>query len=218
MQSLEKIRKGLIKKAVEIYERNVYFPEYCISEMFKQEKCLRYSQIIQDKDAHVSVDKPNFIICLKSKENLDMIVSYQSEEHNQAVNYSIAQISFCIKLIALILNFKLTFKLKYMFNYFQVKDFSGTRLAMNIYEPYECENALIYLYENLKILQQQAGVDFKRLKGVFDLLSLSESEFTGQYFSVPSCLPEAEGVIDSKEEKKIDEEVEEEWDLLNDSD
>lgn len=67
MQGLEKVRKGLIKNAVEVFERNAYFPEYCISEMFKQEKCLKYSQIIQDKDENLSVDKPNFIICLKSK-------------------------------------------------------------------------------------------------------------------------------------------------------
>lgn len=147
-----------------------------------------------------------------------MIVSYQSEEHNQAVNFSIAQISFCIKLISKILNFKLPFKLKYMFDYFQVEDFSGAKLMMNIYNPYECENALIYLYENLKILQQQAGVDFKRLKGVFDIGSLIESEHIGKYFSVPSCLPEAETAKNSENMPKNAEDSEDDWDLLNDSD
>lgn len=149
-----------------------------------------------------------------------MIVSYQSEEHNQAVNFSIAQISFCIKLISKILNFKLPFKLKYMFDYFQVEDFSGAKLTMNIYNPYECENALIYLYENLKILQQQAGVDFKKLKGVFDIGSLCDSEHIGKYFSVPSSLPES----DSDARKPLQplsknaEDSEDDWDLLNDSD
>ena len=63
---LEKIRKELIKKAAWIFENNLYFPEYCISDIFKLEKCMSYSQIIQDERENLSIDKPNFSICLKS--------------------------------------------------------------------------------------------------------------------------------------------------------
>ena len=66
IQNLEKLRRSLIEKTVEIYERNIYFPEFCISEMLVLEKVLRHSQIIQDKDGTTSVDKPNFIISFKS--------------------------------------------------------------------------------------------------------------------------------------------------------
>lgn len=65
--TLEKIRKDQIKQASWVFENNLYFPDYCISDMLKMEKCISYSQIIQDEHENLSIDKPNFTICLKSK-------------------------------------------------------------------------------------------------------------------------------------------------------
>lgn len=216
---LENIRKDLLKKAAKTFEINAYFPEYCISDMFKVEKCMRYSQIIKDDSENVSIDKPNFVISLRSKIYIDMIISYQSDEHNQAVNYSISQIAFFINAAALILNFDLIFKLKYKYNYFVVKDFAGTQIAMNILEPYECENALIYLYENLRLLQQHSGVDFSKTQGIFDIYSLINSPFVGRYFDIPSC-PDPIQKLNSKAEKIYtkNEPDEDEWEFIEDSD
>jgi hypothetical protein len=209
---LEKIRKNLIKKAAEVFEYNLYFPDYCISDMFKLEKCMSYSQIIQDQKENVSIDKPNFIICLKSNIKLDMIVPYQSDEHNHAVNYSISQIAFFIITAAFILNFELPFPLKYNFTHFIIKDLSDNSLSLNILEPYECENALIYLYQNLRILQQHAGADFSRVNGIFDIQAFVSSPFLGRYFDIPSVpLP-----YKKNKQKKVEEN--DDWELIEDSD
>ena len=65
-KKLEKLRRELIIKAAKIYENNAYFPEYCISDMFKKEKCMSHSQIIQEENENLSIEKPNYVISLKS--------------------------------------------------------------------------------------------------------------------------------------------------------
>ena len=177
--------------------------------MFKMEKCISYSQIIQDPKETLSIDKPNFIICLKSKLYLDMIVNYQSDEHNQAVNFSISQIAFFINAVSFILNFELPYQLNYKFLHFIVRDFFRTKLSLNILEPYECENALIYLYENLRVLQQHSGADFSKISGVFDIQNFVNSPFLGRYFDIPS-LPEKKSI------KKESSESDEDWEVLDD--
>jgi hypothetical protein len=141
-----------------------------------------------------------------------MIVSFQSDEHNQAVNFSISQIAMFVNTVSMILNFQLYFPMKYKYSYFQVKDFSGAKLCMNIFEPYECENALIYLYENFRTLQQHSGVDFSKVKGVFDVRSLIESPFLGKFFEIPSIEVVANEVGKNKEDEVED------WEILDDED
>jgi hypothetical protein len=179
--------------------------------MLVLEKFLRHSQIIQDKDGHVSIDKPNFIISFKSKRKIDMKVEYQSEEHNQALNYSIYQICFCINLISQILNFELPFPLKYKFSHFQVKDLSGNKLIIDVLHPYECENALIYVYEDLRILQQHSGVDFSNLRGVLDIPSLIKSQSTGKYLEEPSSTSDIQVKAEVESEDS-------DWELLGEGD
>lgn len=143
-----------------------------------------------------------------------MIISYQSEEHNQAVNFSIAQIAFFLNAVSWVLNCELPFPMTYKRSHFQIKNWEGTKLALNILEPYECENALIYLYENLRVLQQHAGVDFSKIKGVFDIKGLVDALFLGRLTDIPS-LP---STIAKEEVKKKPESEEEDWEILDESD
>lgn len=140
-----------------------------------------------------------------------MIVHYQSDEHNQAVNYSISQIAYFINTVSMILNFELPFALENKFSHFVISDFAGAVLSLNILEPYEFENALIYLYEDFRILQQHSGVDFSQVKGIFDIKSLEESPFLGRYFDIPS-LPLLENL---RKISKVEEE--DDWELLDDN-
>ena len=182
--------------------------------MLKMERCIRYSQIIQDEEGSLSIDKPGCNICLKSTIYLDMIVHYQSEEHNQAVNYSMSQIALFLNTVSMILNTELPFPLENKFTHFAVIDFAGVAISLNIYEPYEFENALIYLYENFRVLQQHSGVDFSKVSGIFDIKSLEESPYLGRYFDNPSM-----HLIEESRPQKIEEPVEEDdWELLDDSD
>jgi hypothetical protein len=65
-KKLESLRRELIIKAAKIFENNAYFPEYCISDVFKKEKCMSHSQIIQEANENLSIEKPNYVISLKS--------------------------------------------------------------------------------------------------------------------------------------------------------
>lgn len=138
-----------------------------------------------------------------------MRVEYQSDEHNQALNYSIYQICFCINLIAQILNIELPFPLKYKFSFFEVKDLNGNKLMIDVLNPYECENALIYVCEDLKLLQQHCGVDFSRLRGVLDVTSISLSSNCGKFFSLPSEIQ-----VNEKESEDEDND----WELIDEDD
>lgn len=66
IRSLEKLRRNLIERAIEIYERNIYFPEYCVSEMLVLEKVLKHGQGIKVKTGNDSVDKLNLTVSFKS--------------------------------------------------------------------------------------------------------------------------------------------------------
>ena len=142
-----------------------------------------------------------------------MIVHNQTDEHNQAVNYSISQIGFFINTVSMILNFELLFPLCYNYTHFIVSDLFGTKLALNITEPYEFENALIYLYENFRSLQQHSGVDFSRTKGIFDIKSLEESPFIGRFFDIPSVPISKEIKINEITGTNSDDD---EWELIDD--
>ena len=138
-----------------------------------------------------------------------MRVEYQSDEHNQALNYSIYQICFCINLVAQILNIELPFPLKYKFSHFEAKDLNGNKLMIDVLHPYECENALIYVSEDLKLLQQLSGVDFSKLRGVLDVASISKSPNCGKFFNLPSDIQVIE---------KESEEEENDWELIDEDD
>lgn len=114
-----------------------------------------------------------------------MSVEFQSDEHNQALNYSIHQICFCINLIAQILNISLPFPLEYKFSFFQVKDLHGNRLVIDAISSSEFGKALVYVCEDLKILQQHCGVDFSRVRGLLDVVSIGQSESCGKFFELP---------------------------------
>lgn len=180
MLEVEKIRKTHIKTAADVFENNSYFPEYCISEMFQMERCIGFSQIFQDEGETKTVDKTNFIISLKSNCYLAMITPYMSDEHLHAIIFSINSICLFVNFSSFILNMDLPFQLTFNNTYFLIEDHSGNVHHLNIHDPFSCETALIYLLQDLKYMQQHAGVDLKLLKGVFDIPILVNSPFLGR--------------------------------------
>ncbi|CAG9326118.1 unnamed protein product [Blepharisma stoltei] len=122
---------------------------------------------------------------------------------------------YFINFSSFILNMDMPFPLSFNKSYFTIKDHSGNIHHLDVNDTFACETALIYLYQDLRYMQQHAGVDLNLLKGVFDVKSLANSPFLGRWFSIPS-LP-MNKVLPPKIELKLESqsESEDEWEVLS---
>ena len=196
---VEKLRKKRIREASWVLENNPYFPDYSISLLFSKEKVISFSQIVQEESGTKSIDRPNFIITFKTGR-----ASLLSQEHQDAILHSLNSVCMFQCYVSYILNSELPFPLEFKTKYFQVEDVSGNKHPLDLES---LESGLVFLYLNMYYLQQQAGVETSKLRGLFDVPAFAQSPFLGRWFSLPSLPVENQKKYSSSDE---------EWEILED--
>lgn len=178
---VELLRRRKLKQVSWILENNRYFPAFSISELFQLEKCIRYSQIVQDEESTKSIDKPSYIVSLKTE-----ISRFMTDEHRQAMGHSIGVLCLFIQLASKILNISLPCTLTFREDSYMISDLKDNEHRLSVDDMSSLENGLIFLYQDYSYFQQQAGVDLTQLAGLFDVNALVSSPFLGKRVTIPS--------------------------------
>ena len=213
-------RASLVRQVAAILQRNEYYPDWCIGEMFKLEKALQYNQIVQYEDSLQVVDTSSHTITLKHSVQEDGL----SEEHREAIYHSLYQVCELLLQASKYLRVSLPFSLEYNRRNYRLEDHSGLKHAIDLRDMLACEAAMLYLYLDLRYVQQLEGVDLNRVKGLFDVKALLEVDSLGQWKNwvkefAPTFELQLSSSVHTQELLIENRKLSEEWlDLSSDSD